>query len=264
MDGSRRPISRPQDNPENIRKPAALHAEAHLIAAKPQSVDLMAIALSIVSNSRLLSDGLLLLLAPHLNLRLIGTYSSEYRFSAQLPNPPDHVILLDSGVGDAAALAWTRYWHGLVPAAYILVLELTNNVELILACIQAGAGGYLLQGASTAEVVEAIEDAHGGVARCSPEIIAQLFARLAASNAPVPPAVPPPLTAREVEVLRWIARGYTNLEIAAQLVIELRTVKQHVHHILSKTHLRTRWEVAQLAAEQGWLDPNRATALTQE
>jgi DNA-binding NarL/FixJ family response regulator len=228
--------------------------EALLITDTPQRDDPTAIAISIVSNSRLLSEGLLAILSPLLNLRLIEIYSGEFHANSPLPNPPGHVILLDSGVGHVSALAWTRHWHGLRPPGYILLVELTNNVELILECLEAGAGGYLLQETSGVEMVEAIKDARVGIAHCSPEIIARLVARQAAQIT-ITHASPSPLTAREVEVLRWIAAGYTNLEIAGELFIELRTVKQHVHHILGKLHVRSRWEVARLAAERGWLDP---------
>ncbi len=146
MDRSRKPISGRQDQPENILNCAAIDSPALLLKDEFISADPKAIAISIVSNSRLLGEGLFLLLSPYLNLRLIGTYVGEFSIISPLPNPPDHVILLDSGVGRAAALSWTRHWHRLMPPTYVLVLELTDNVELILACLEAGAGGYLLGG----------------------------------------------------------------------------------------------------------------------
>ena len=254
MDRSRKPISGRQDQPENILNCAAIDSPALLLKDEFISADPKAIAISIVSNSRLLGEGLFLLLSPYLNLRLIGTYVGEFSIISPLPNPPDHVILLDSGVGRAAALSWTRHWHGLMPPTYVLVVELADNVELILACLDAGADGYLLQGAAVAEVVEAIKEAYRNVAHRSSVVTAQLITRLTASKATAAQPMPSPLTVREVEVLHWIVQGYTNLEISVQLFIELRTVKQHVHHILGKLHLRSRWEVARLAAERGWVD----------
>jgi DNA-binding NarL/FixJ family response regulator len=213
-----------------------------------------AIAISIVSHSHLLSAGLLALLSPYLSLKLIGTYSSETHIGPTLPSPPGHVVLLDSGVGRSAAIAWTRHWHGLIPSAFVLILELANDNALILACIEAGANGYTLQGATAVEVAEAIKDVCSGVAHCSPEVTAHLYARVAALATTVTQLSVSPLTARESEILRYIATGYTNLEIAAQLVIELRTVKQHVHHILGKLKSGTRREAVRFAAEHGWLD----------
>jgi DNA-binding NarL/FixJ family response regulator len=65
----------------------------------------------------------------------------------------------------------------------------------------------------------------------------------------------PPLTQRELEVLRYVNLDYSNQQIAELLTIEIRTVKHHVHNILQKLQLRHRWDAARLAVEQGWLEP---------
>jgi len=254
VDTARSQIPGPRDPPENVVNAASLDAGELRVKHTPRHQDPAAIAISIVSNSRLLSEGILALLSPQLNLRFLGNYSSDFNANLPLDNPPGHVILLDSGVGRVAALAWTRRWYALTPPGFILIVELTNNVELILACIEAGAAGYLLQGTSGTEMADAIREGHSNRTHCSPEVMAQLVAYQAAVKITIAQPSPSPLTAREIEVLRCIVEGYTNLQIAGQLVIELRTVKQHVHHILSKLHARSRWEVARLAAERGWLD----------
>jgi DNA-binding NarL/FixJ family response regulator len=220
------------------------------------------IAISIVSNSHLLGEGLLSLLSPHLSLQLIGSYSGAFRINSPLPNPAGHVVLLDSSVGHTVAIAWTRHWRALIPPAFVLILELANDNTLILACIEAGASGYTLEGASAVELAEAIKDVRCGKAHCSPEVTAQLYARVASLGATVVQRSVSPLTTRESEILRHIATGYTNLEIAAHLVIELRTVKQHVHNILGKLNSRSRGEAVRFAAEQGWLGENVATPLS--
>jgi two-component system nitrate/nitrite response regulator NarL len=166
------------------------------------------------------------------------------------------VVLLDGGIGVEAALRWTRYWRGLEPPAAVLVLELLDDAALILDCIEAGACGYTVRGASAGEVTEAILRVQRGAAACSPEVAARLFARLAALSAARTPTVPAgiPLTARELEVLRCIAADCSNQEIAERLVLQLSTVKHHVHNILEKLSLRHRWDAVRLASEQGWLD----------
>jgi len=87
-------------------------------------------------------------------------------------------------------------------------------------------------------------------------VTAQLFARLAALNALNLEAVLPdmPLTPREFQVLRLIAQGYSNREIALELVITLRTVKYHVHNILTKLGRDSRRDAVQMAAQRGWLE----------
>jgi DNA-binding NarL/FixJ family response regulator len=260
MELSRRNVPRGHAEPEIVLNVETMDAVVPFIVHNPPPEE-MTISISIISNSRLLTDGLLPLLSPHLNLRLIGTHMGEFRVSSPLPNPPGHVVLLDIGVGREAAIKWTRYWSGLIPPAYVIILELASDITLILDCIEAGASGYRLQGASAVEVSQAINDALRGEAHCSPEITAQLYARIASLRSAVLQLSVSPLTARESEILCYIATGYTNLEIAAQLVIELRTVKQHVHQILRKLSVRSRGEAARLAAEQGWLEHDPATPL---
>lgn len=264
MDASRWVTSPRLLDRQNVLVLEALSASLLPVDEDPLGDDHSTIAISIISNSRLLSEGLFALLASHLSLRLIGTYSSELPIRSPLPNPPGHVVLLDSSVGHTMAIAWTRHWRGLIPPSCVLILELSNDIDVILACIEAGASGYTLQGASAAEITEAIKDARGGIARCSPEVTAQLYARVASLKASVIQISVSPLTLRESEILRLVATGYTNLEIAANLVIELRTVKQHMHNILGKLNSRSRSEAVRFAAGQGWLGEDSATPLNRE
>jgi DNA-binding NarL/FixJ family response regulator len=214
------------------------------------------VALSIVSNSQLLREGLTLLLTPHLDLRLVGSYPSVVSQAAVLPNPSGHVVLLDGSIGRPAVVAWTHRWRALTPTAPVLVLELVNDVEVILGCIEAGAKGYTLQGASAQEVAEAVRLLQQGRALCGPDVAAEVFRRLAAyAGAQAHLSLPSvPLSERELQVLTYIAADYSNQRIADALVIEVRTVKHHVHNILEKLHLHHREEAARLAASQGWLD----------
>jgi DNA-binding NarL/FixJ family response regulator len=264
MDVSRGAVSPSQAKSETMPGVELLYAEVPPIETNLLVEETPTIAISIVSNSHLLCEGLLSLLSPHLCLQLIATHLGAFLVSSPLPNPPGHVVLLDISVGRDAAIAWTRYWRGLIPPAYVLILELANDIDLILDCIEAGASGYTLKGASAVEVAEAIKDARCGKAHCSPEVTSQMYGRVAALRTTVMQLSVSPLTARESEILRFVAGGYTNLEIAARLVIELRTVKQHVHHILGKLNSRTRAEAARFAADQGWLTEEPATPLNRD
>jgi len=123
-----------------------------------------------------------------------------------------------------------------------------------LSCIEAGAHGYALQGASSAEVIQVIEQVHRGVAHCSPEVTAKLFARLTQLKTVQQSIEKPALTCRELEVLHYIAKDYSDRGIASALVIEVRTVKHHVHNILRKLNVKHRRDAAQLAINNGWLN----------
>ena len=234
------------------------HRRDHPSSGSQRSVRDHRIAISIISDNALLREGLAAVLQPYLNLTIVGSYPAETCCDPQLPNPTGHVMLLDSGIGYVEAQAVTRHWRNLHPPAFVIVLELVNQVDTIIACIEAGAGGYTLQGASPADVVEAIYRVCHHMAYCAPEVTAELFARLAAakSTATRIPEIASPLTPRELEVLQCISDGYSNRQIAERLVIEVRTVKHHVHNILEKLSVKHRWDAARTAHEHGWIAIN--------
>jgi two-component system nitrate/nitrite response regulator NarL len=216
------------------------------------------VAVSVVSNSVLQREALVSLLASHIEIRLIGSYDGSSQPVEHLSNPPGHVVLLDTGVGPEAGLAWTRGWRSLTQPPHVIALELADDSDTILAYIGAGAGGYTLKGASANQVAQAIVWVRQGIAQCSPRVAADLFHRYAAvesTRGQPHTRLTPPLTLRELEVLRHVNADRSNQEIAALLVVEVRTVKHHVHNILQKLKLRHRWDAARLATQQGWLEP---------
>jgi DNA-binding NarL/FixJ family response regulator len=164
------------------------------------------VPVSLVSNSGLLREGLVSVLAPHIEVRLVQSYAGGLWPGAELPNPVGHVVLVDGGIGADAGQRWVRYWRGLTPPAHVLALELVDEGDTILDYIEAGAEGYTVVGASATDVAEAIRWAQQGLARSSPQLVARVFARLAAARAaqaepPVPGALAP-VTAPELDVQR--------------------------------------------------------------
>jgi DNA-binding NarL/FixJ family response regulator len=211
--------------------------------------------LSIISDSHLLCEGLRALIATTRRLELVGSYDGATPLIESLPNPPHHLVLIHGALGRARLAELIQAWRRRTPVARILVIELCNDVELILDCIEWGAVGYTLTGDSFATLVEVIDESCCGRARCAPEVTAQLFARLSSHAVTGVGAghAADPLTPREREILGYIACNYSNRQIAEALVIELRTVKHHVHNILDKLKLQRRWDAARLAVERGWL-----------
>jgi two-component system, NarL family, response regulator NreC len=131
----------------------------------------------------------------------------------------------------------------------VVVLTMQNDPAFAREALQAGALGYVLKEAASTELVEAVRLAARGETYLNP----RLGARLAA--APAQPAGPPgDLTERELEVLRLIALGHTNTEIAGQLYLSVRTVESHRAHIQQKISRSTRAELVQYALEHGLLE----------
>ena len=227
-------------------------AVSHASVQKP--FNQLDICISIVSNSRLLSESLILLLQNHWLMNVVNSGSGDVNIASTSMSPTNHLVLLDSGIGHNAVLTHIRKWRSLQPPPYIVVIELKNDPDLIVDCIEAGAHGYALQSALSIEVIQVIEQVYQGVARCSPEITAKLFARLTQLKAVQQFREKPVLTSRELEVVYYVAKYYSDRDIATKLFIEVRTVKHHVHNILQKLNVKHRRDAAQLAIDNGWLN----------
>jgi NarL family two-component system response regulator LiaR len=135
------------------------------------------------------------------------------------------------------------------PDARILVLTSFDEDEKVFHAIKSGALGYLLKDASPQELLRAIREVHHGEPSMQPTIAHKVMRELhRTSNLP---PTEEPLTAREVEILKWVAQGLSNQEIADKLVISERTVRTHVSNILSKLYLANRTQAALYALREG-------------
>lgn len=209
--------------------------------------------ISIVSNSHLLHEALILLLQNYWSMDSSDRNASS-SFTSTITPSPKHLVLLDSGIGHNTVVSQIQKWRSLQLSPCIVVLQLKNDSNLIFDYIEAGAQGYVLESASSTEVIKVIEQVYRGGVHCSPEITSQLFDRLTQSKANRTSVEKSALTQRELEVLCCIAKEYSNHDIATELIIEVRTVKHHVHNILRKLNVKYRRDAAQLAIDSGWLN----------
>jgi DNA-binding NarL/FixJ family response regulator len=164
---------------------------------------------------------------------------------------PD-VALMDVRMPDLDGLAATRIIKEESPGTAVVMVTMHENPEYLLEALKAGAAGYVLKDATHEEVLRTVRRVVDGEALLTPEIASRLLVRLVREKAaaPVPQPVPP-LTSRELVVLRLVARGWTNREIAADLNLSAGTVKVHVERILAKLGVSHRTQAAVRAVEMG-------------
>jgi DNA-binding NarL/FixJ family response regulator len=163
---------------------------------------------------------------------------------------PD-VVLMDIQMEPLDGIETTRRIRALFDDVEVVALTSFGDEELVRAAFEAGAAGYLLKDADADDVAHAIRSAHRGEVDIDPTV-----ARLLAGSLRAPPKddAAEALTARELDVLRLIARGEPNKAIAAELGITERTARSHVSKILSKLRLTSRTQAALWAAREGFAD----------
>jgi DNA-binding NarL/FixJ family response regulator len=159
------------------------------------------------------------------------------------------ILLVSTRLPEQGALRLTEAVTEKTPATDVLVLGVTEKKERVLQYVEAGAVGYILKDDTVEDMLEAIRAAQKGKALVSPEIASALMDRvseLAGMFADLETGVVEraDLTSREVEVLELLGQNLTNQQIAERLVIEVGTVKNHVHSILNKLNVSTRDEAA--------------------
>jgi two-component system, NarL family, response regulator NreC len=159
------------------------------------------------------------------------------------------VLVLDLNMGGESSLESIPRLRGDAPETHIVVLTMQDNPAFARAALRAGAVGYVLKDAADAELMSAVELAAGGRTYLNPELGAKLASEPAATE-----ARPDNLSPREAEVLKLIALGHTNSEIASSLFLSVRTVESHRAHIQQKIRLTTRAELVAYARDHGLLD----------
>lgn len=145
----------------------------------------------------------------------------------------------------------TRRLHEASPTTTIVVLTRLDDGHALLGALRAGAVGVLRTGVERLELLNALHRALAGETVVDPAVANALIARMASESDLQPRSLPDPLTPRETEILRLVARGQTNREIAGRLILAVGTIKVHVEHILDKLGVSDRTQAAVLAVELG-------------
>jgi DNA-binding NarL/FixJ family response regulator len=193
-------------------------------------------------------DGLTAILGTQPEFDVVGEAGDGAEAVRQVMALRPDVLLLDLEMPGMDGVAALRELHERMPEARAIVFTAFDTDERILEAVRAGAQGYLLKGAPRQELFQAIRVVHAGGSLLQPVVASRLLRQV--RREPTPPAVEP-LTPRELEVLRLLALGLQNKEIAARLSVTERTVKFHVSSILAKLGAGNRTEAVRTAMQHG-------------
>ena len=205
----------------------------------------------IVDDHAVVRSGLKLLLDAEEDIEVVGEAGNLQEAVFRTRSLKPDVVLMDIVMPGASGIEATPAVLKEHPSARVLVLSMQDDPTYVHEAFAAGASGYVLKEAADEEVVGAIRDVAGGGRYVHPTLGARLVAADAEERAR---SEADPLTEREREVLRLLALGHTNQEIAKSLFLSVRTVETHRAHIMQKLRLSTRAELVHYAMEQGLLD----------
>ena len=201
----------------------------------------------LVDDHEVVREGIKRMLARVPGVAIIGEASDGEEALRDVPTARPDVVLLDMSLPGVQGLDVLRELQTLPDPPRVVVLTIHDERELVLGAARLGAHGYVLKQASRDELVDAIAAAAEGGFYFSPEIVDIL-------REPPAPAAPVPLSARELEVLRLVAAGAENREIAERLFVSSETVKTHLATIYRKLGVAGRAHAVAAALRQGQLD----------
>ena len=211
----------------------------------------MAIRLLLVDDHQVVRSGLRMLLGGVGDVEILGEAGTAAEALAAVADRRPDVILMDIGLPDMSGIEATRAVKRLYPEVAVVALTIHEDEEYFFKMIEAGAGGYVPKRAAPEELLTAIRSAAKGEVYIYPSL-AKLLVKgyLAQEHSSDTPALDG-LTGREQEVLRPLAEGLSNEEIAARLVISPKTVARHRENIMQKLELHSRAELVRYAIRKG-------------
>ncbi len=209
----------------------------------------------IVDDHALFRRGLEIVLVSESDIEVVGEAGDGAEAVERGQRVAPDVVLMDVRMPRSSGIEACRAIKDVAPSAKIIILTMSDEEEDLFEAIRAGASGYLLKDIPLDEVSEAVRAVYGGQSLISPAMAGKLlteFATLAKRDQDAPPQqLPAPkLTDREMQVLKLVARGMNNRDIAKELFISDNTVKNHVRNILEKLQIHSRMEAVMVAVRE--------------
>ena len=211
----------------------------------------------ICDDHALFRRGLEMVLEDEPDIEVVGEATDGIQAVEKAQELMPDVILMDVRMPKRSGIEATQQIKELLPHVKILVLTISDEEADLYDSIKAGAAGYLLKEISTDEVADAIRSVWAGHSRISPAMASKLLTEFQAMTKRADDRqqiAPPRLTERELEVLRLVAKGLNNRDIAKELFISENTVKNHIRNILEKLQLHSRMEAVVYAVREKLLE----------
>jgi two-component system NarL family response regulator len=211
----------------------------------------------IVDDHALFRRGLVMVLEQEKDIELVGEAGDGAEAVNIAQDTMPDVVLMDVRMPRRGGIEATSQIKALAPHIKILMLTISDEEADLYDAIKAGASGYLLKEISIEEVANAIRQVYAGQSMISPSMASKLlteFATMVKKTDEKPAAAQPRLTEREMEVLRLVAKGRNNRDIAKELFISENTVKNHIRNILEKLHLHSRMQAVVYAVREKLLE----------
>lgn len=208
----------------------------------------------IVDDHVLFREGLAAIIRSESDIQVVGQAGTVAEAIQLVTTLRPDLVLMDFSLPDGTGAEATRAILKEYPQCKIVFLTMSEEDENLFSAIRSGAKGYLLKNMRPAKLVSTLRSVEQGESALSRSMTMRLMEELARTRE-TPPAGDPTLTRRELEVLRELAAGWSNQEIAERLFISENTVKYHVHSILDKLNLSDRRDAALYAKEHGLLKP---------
>ena len=209
----------------------------------------------IADDQRVVRDGLAMLVGLIDGIDLVGIACDGTEAIEMVARERPDVVLMDLRMPEVDGVEATRKIRSAQSETQVLVLTTYADDDSLFPALQAGARGYLTKDATAEEIEQAIRSLAAGRTHLDPQIqerlVAALVERPPTPSRKVDTELPDGLTPREIEVLKFIAAGLSNTEIAAALVVSDATVKTHINHVFAKTGARDRAQAVRYAYEHG-------------
>ncbi len=210
----------------------------------------------IVDDHPMVRDGLRGMLAGDRSLQVVGEASNGAEAVSAVGRFMPDIVLMDIRMPDMDGLQAIREVKAAHPQVSVIMVTMYDDPDYLVDAIAAGASGYLLKDVTRFDLTQTLRTGAQGGTSLNPELLARSLRRLV-TKSQAGLGEPSPFTAltpREREVLSWLAKGQSNKEIAATLVVSVATIKTHVEHIIQKLGVSDRTQAAVMAATNGMLE----------